>query len=172
MSTATLSKTTGRIVSRPLPSIPTPQRGGKRPPSDGNGRRRYSLVRMLTPRRYRKMRNSLQFATLTGMSCLVTVLFLSSIAAAKETVPPLPNLSGTYSCEGDETACGWSGWTFTVTQSGADLDIKNEKGDVGKAKLTSHISLSVGPTWNMLGTIVSADNRVIQWSNGTAWRKQ
>ena len=84
----------------------------------------------------------------------------------------LPNLSGTYKCEGDETACGWSGWTFTVTQSGADLEIKNEKGDVGGAKLTSHISLSAGPTWNMLGTITSADNREIQWSNGTTWRKQ
>ena len=84
----------------------------------------------------------------------------------------LPDLAGTYKCEGDETACGWSGWTFTVTQTGSDLDIKNEKGDVGHAKLTSHISLSVGPTWNMLGTIVSADNRVIQWSNGTTWRKQ
>jgi len=172
MSTTTLSKTTGRIVSTPLPAIPTSQRGGRRPPSDSNGRRRYSLVRMLTPRRYRRIRNSLEFAAFTGMSCLVTILFLSSIATAKGTLPPLPNLSGTYSCEGDETACGWFGWTFSVTQSGTNLDIKNEKGDVGKAKLTSHISLSAGPIWNMLGTIVSPDNRVIQWSNGTNWRKQ
>ena len=173
MSTASNAMTTGRIVSTPLPPIPAAQRGGRRPPSDRNGgRRSYSVVRMLTPRRYRQIRNCLQFTAFTGMSCLVTVLFLSSIAAAQETIPPLPNLSGTYSCEGDETACGWSGWTFTVTQSGSDLDIKNDKGDVGKAKLTSHISLSVGPTWNMLGTIVSAGNPVIQWSNGTTWRKQ
>ena len=171
MSTAS-TMTTGRIVSTPLPSLPTAQRGGRRPPTGRNGGGRYSVVRMLTPRRYRKIRNSLQFAAFTGMSCLVTVLFLSSIAAAQEALPPLPNLSGTYSCEGDETACGWSGSTFTVTQSGSDLEIKNEKGDVGRAKLTSHISLSAGPIWNMLGTIVSTDNRMIQWSNGTTWRKQ
>jgi hypothetical protein len=102
---------------------------------------------------------------------VTTVLFLTSIAAAQPNLP-LPDLAGTYKCEGDETACGWSGWTFTVTQSDADLEIKNEKGDIGHAKLTSRISLSAGPIWNMLGTIVSADNRVIQWSNGTNWRKQ
>ena len=171
MSTPTVLKTRGRIVSTPLPTIPIAQRGGRRPPFDGNGRRRHSLFRMLTPRRHRKVGNPLHLATL-GMSCLVTMLFLGSIAEAKETISPLPNLSGTYSCEGDETACGWSGWTFTVTQSGSDLDIKNEKGDVGHAKLTSHISLSAGPIWNMLGTIVSPDSRMIQWSNGTTWRKQ
>ena len=96
----------------------------------------------------------------------------TSAASGDGTNSSLPNLSGTYKCEGDETACGWSGWAFTVTQSGADLEIKNEKGVVGGAKLTSHISLSAGPTWNMLGTITSADNREIQWSNGTTWRKQ
>ena len=96
----------------------------------------------------------------------------TSAAAGHGTNTSLPDLGGTYKCEGDETTCGWSGWTFTVNQSGPNLDIKNEKGDVGHAKLTSHISLSAGPIWNMLGTIVSADNRVIQWSNGTTWRKQ
>jgi len=96
----------------------------------------------------------------------------TSAAWGDGTNSSLPNIFGTYKCEGDETACGWSGWAFTVTQSGADLEIKNEKGDVGHAKLTSRISLSAGPTWNMLGTITSADNREIQWSNGTTWRKQ
>ena len=173
MSTSSTAMATGRIVSTPLPPLPAAQRGGRRPPFDRNGgRRSSSVVRLFTPRRYRQIRNGLQFTAFVGMSCLVTVLFLSSIAAAQQTQPALPNLSGTYSCEGDETACGWSGLTFTVTQSGSDLDIKNEKGDVGKAKLTSHISLSAGPIWNMLGTIVSTDNRLIQWSNGTTWRKQ
>jgi hypothetical protein len=117
------------------------------------------------------VRGVLQFGTVAGLTCVTTVLFLTSIASA-QTNSPLPDLAGTYTCEGDETTCAWSGFTFTVTQSGADLEIKNEKGDVGHAKLTSPISLSVGPIWNMLGTIVSNDNRVIQWSNGTNWRKQ
>ncbi len=172
MSTASTASTPGRIVSYPLGPIPTPQRGGRRPPTDGSSKRRSrSLMRMISPRRYRRIRNALQFCTVAGITCVTTVLFLSSVAAAQEAAAPLPNLSGIYKCEGDETACGWSGWTFTVTQTGADLEIKNEKGDIGSAKLTSRISLSAGPIWNMLGTIVSTDNRVIQWSNGTTWRK-
>ena len=173
MSTST-AITSGRIEFTPRPSVPTPQRGGRRPPSDRDTRnrlRRYPLVRLLTPKGYRRVRNGLQFCTIAALTCVTTVLFLTSIAAA-QTDPPLPNLAGTYKCEGDETACGWSGWTFTLTQSGDALEIKNEKGDVGHAKLTSRISLSAGPIWNMLGTIVSPDNRVIQWSNGTIWRKQ
>ena len=119
MSTASTTMTTGRIEITPRPAMPAPQRGGRRPPSDRSGRRRsHALVRMLTPRRYRQIRNGLQFCTVAGLTCLTTVLFLSSVAAAQETTPLLPNLSGTYSCEGDETACGWSGWTFTVTQIG------------------------------------------------------
>jgi len=171
MSTVSNAITSGRIVSTTLPPIPRAQRGGRRPPSDRNGRRR-SLLRVLTPRRYRQIRNWLQFCGVAGMSCLATILLLNSVAAAQEPALPLPNLSGTYSCEGDETTCGWSGWTFTITQTGADLSIRNEKGDVGNAKLTSRITLSAGPIWNMLGTIVSTDNRVIQWSNGTTWRKK
>ena len=174
MSTST-AIAPGRIDFTPRPALPTPQRGGRRPPTNGDTRtnrlRRYPLVRLLTPRGYRRVRNSLQFCTVAALSCATTFLFLTSLAAA-QTDPQLPNLAGTYKCEGDETACGWSGWTFTVTQSGSDLQIKNEKGDVGHAKLTSGVSLSAGPIWNMLGTIVLNDSRVIQWSNGTTWRKQ
>jgi hypothetical protein len=172
MSTSTAMRP-GRIEFTPRPSIPTPQRGGRRPPSDRNSKRRSYpvLVRLLTRRGYRRARNLLQFCTVAGLSCVTTALFLTSIAAAQPG-PALPNLAGEYRCEGDETACGWSGWTFTVTQSGADLQIKNEKGEIGSGKLTSRITLSAGPIWNMLGTIVSADDSVIQWSNGTSWRKQ
>jgi hypothetical protein len=127
-------------------------------------------VRLLTSTRYRRVRHGLQSAYVAALSCITAVVCFTSIASA-QTPAALPNLTGTYKCEGDETACGWSGETFIVTQSGAVLDVKNEKGDVGQAKLTSPISISLGPTWNMLGTIVSSDNRVIQWSNGTNWRK-
>jgi hypothetical protein len=163
--------TPGRFEFTPRPSVPAPQRAGRRPPTDRSRRRPY-LFRIVPPRRYRQIRNTLQFGTVAGLSCAITVAFLTSIAAAQPSQQPLPNLAGTYKCEGDETACGWSGWTFAVTQNGADLEIKNEKGEIGHAKLTSHISLAAGPIWNMLGTIVSADNRVIQWSNGTNWRRQ
>jgi hypothetical protein len=81
-----------------------------------------------------------------------------------------PNLAGTYRCGPDAKACQWSGTTFTVTQSGTTLDIKNEKNEAGQATVTSNISLSAGPPWNMLGTI--SPNNVIDWSNGTQWRKQ
>jgi hypothetical protein len=82
-----------------------------------------------------------------------------------------PNLAGTYRCGPDAKACEWSGATFTVTQNGNNLDIKNDNGAAGVATLTSPISVSAGPPWNMLGTI-SGDARAIEWSNGTQWRKQ
>ena len=63
-----------------------------------------------------------------------------------------------------------AGQTFTVTQSGDTLEMKNDKGLVGRASVTSNISLSAGGPWNMLGVVVP-DGR-IQWSNGTVWRKQ
>ena len=84
--------------------------------------------------------------------------------------PPF-DMSGIYRCEGDAKTCDWSGMSFAVTQSGSDLEIKNEKGVGGSAKLTSNATLSAGPVWNMLG-VISPDNRIIEWSNGTTWHKQ
>jgi hypothetical protein len=81
-----------------------------------------------------------------------------------------PNLAGMYRCGPDAKSCEWSGTTFTVTQNGNMLDIKSDKG-VGTATVTSAISISAGPPWNMLGTI-SADAKTIDWSNGTQWKKQ
>ena len=81
------------------------------------------------------------------------------------------NLSGSYTCGPDAKACQWSGSTFTITQTGKNLDIKNDKGATGTGTVTSEISLSAGAPWNMLG-VISKDNRAIDWSNGTVWRKQ
>jgi hypothetical protein len=93
---------------------------------------------------------------------------LAGLAPSQAQQPP--NLAGTWRCEPEPDPCLTS-QTFTVTQSGSKLDLKDEKGNVGQGMLTSNISVSIGPTWNMLGTILQ-DNRVIQWSNGTQWRKQ
>lgn len=81
-----------------------------------------------------------------------------------------PNLSGTYRCVPEPSSCQSSGQTFTVTQSGNNLDLKNDRGDVGRGTVTSDISLSSGPPWNMLGVILPGNG--IQWSNGTKWQKQ
>jgi hypothetical protein len=82
---------------------------------------------------------------------------------------PLPNLAGTYRCEPQPAPCQ-SGQTFTVNQTGAELDFKRDKGVAGHAKFTSSISLSGMAPWNSLGVITVGD-RAIQWSNGTQWRK-
>jgi len=81
------------------------------------------------------------------------------------------NLSGSYKCGPDAKACQWSGSTFTIAQTGKNLEIKNDKGAAGTGTLTSEISVSAGPPWNMLG-VISDGNRVIDWSNGTVWRRQ
>ena len=97
---------------------------------------------------------------------LAAALLLGSAQAAQA-----PNLAGTYRCGPDAKACQWTGATLTVTQNGNNLDIKNEKGEAGSATLTSNISVSAGPPYNMLG-VISNDARTIDWSNGTQWRKQ
>jgi hypothetical protein len=81
-----------------------------------------------------------------------------------------PNLSGTWRCVPDPSSCQASGQTFTVTQSGNRLDVKNDKGDTGRAELTSNISLGASAPWNMLGVVLPDGS--IQWSNGTKWQKQ
>src|SRR4029453_7762272 len=80
----------------------------------------------------------------------------------------LPNLAGTYRCEPQPAPCQ-SGQTFTVTQSGDQIEFKSDNGFVGQPKFRSRISLSATPPWNSLG-VITADNHV-QWSNGTQWRK-
>ena len=46
-----------------------------------------------------------------------------------------------------------------MTQNGANLDIKNEKNETGVATVTSPISISAGPPWNMLGTVLRRRER-------------
>ena len=97
---------------------------------------------------------------------LVVLAFAGYAQAAQA-----PSLAGTFRCGPDAKSCEWSGASFTVTQNGNSLDIKNDKGAVGTGTVTSQISVSAGPPWNMLGTI-SPDARTIDWSNGTQWKKQ
>ena len=82
-----------------------------------------------------------------------------------------PNIAGTYRCQTDASSCQNSGNTFTVTQTGNALDVKNEKGELGSGTVTSNITISMGPPWNMMG-VISNNNRQIEWSNGTKWQKQ
>jgi len=101
-----------------------------------------------------------------GFVALTAVTFIGFAFAAEQ----LPNLSGTYKCGPDKKACQWSGATFTVTQKGAALEAKNEKNEVGVGSVTSPISVSMGPPWNMLGTIADG-GKMIEWTNGTQWKK-
>jgi hypothetical protein len=102
---------------------------------------------------------------------LAAAAVLALAQPAANAAAAAPNLSGTYRCGPDAKACEWSGTSFTVTQTGNSLDIKNDKGALGTAQLTSNISISAGPPWNMLG-VISGDARTIDWSNGTRWSKQ
>jgi hypothetical protein len=96
--------------------------------------------------------------------------FVGSLPQAASGEAAVPNLAGTYRCEPAPEQCR-SGRIFEVTQSGAHLEFKSDNGVVGQAALTSNISLSAAPPWNSLGVITSPDG-VIEWSNGTIWRKR
>jgi hypothetical protein len=158
----------GRLSISTMPHKAPPQLGGKRPPHDPNSSRHSrSLSRFASGRSNRRLHQWLRVCATTTAGAVVA----ASIANAQPASSSLPDMSGNYHCEGDAKTCDWSGTNFAVTQSGSDLEIKNEKGVAGSAKLTSNATLSAGPVWNMLG-VVSPDNRAIQWSNGTTWRKQ
>jgi len=107
-------------------------------------------------------------STLQLIAILCGLCGASALGAAQ--AQQLPQLAGTYRCEPDPAAC-ISGQTFTVTQSGGKLEFKNDQGNIGSGTLTSNVSASAGPPWNMFGT-VSSDARAIEWTNGTRWRKQ
>ncbi len=106
---------------------------------------------------------------------MIRLWFISAVAAFGATATfgsahaaPAANFSGTYRCEPDPRPC--SDQTVTVTQTGAKLEAKGNSGTVAEANVTSDISLSMGPPWNMLGVVLP--DHAIQWSNGTKWRKQ
>jgi hypothetical protein len=80
------------------------------------------------------------------------------------------NLAGAYRCEPQPSPCPWPGQTMAITQTGSDLELKNDQGSFANGKLTSDITVSGGPPWNAIG-VVLPDNS-IQWSNGTKWKKQ
>jgi hypothetical protein len=105
--------------------------------------------------------------TISAIAAAAALLGAVAVQAAEQR----PNLAGTYRCQTDASNCQWSGTTFTVTQTGNDLEVKNEKNEIGHGSVTSNITVSMGPPWNMLG-VLSNNNRQIEWSNGTIWAKQ
>jgi hypothetical protein len=105
-----------------------------------------------------------------AMLIALTVVVAAFGAVESRAAANNPNLAGKFECGPNAKFCQWSGKSFSVTQTGNHLDIKNDKGDEGTATLTSAISISAGPPWNMLG-VISADGRTISWSNGSEWKK-
>src|SRR5271170_1322823 len=81
----------------------------------------------------------------------LNALILVGRAQAQGTAPP--NISGAYQCQPDPAPCMWSGQTPSISQSGAKLDIKNDKGETAAATLTSDITISAGGPMNAYGVI-------------------
>jgi hypothetical protein len=80
------------------------------------------------------------------------------------------NLAGVYRCEPEPSPCPWPGQTMAITQTGSELELKNDQGSFANGKLTSDITVSGLPPWNAIGIVLP--DRSIQWSNGTKWKKQ
>jgi len=153
----------GRLASPVAHPLPRLRLGGRRPPRDpGRPGRRIPQYRTR-----RHMRSWLRGFGFVGLS----VILAAPATAAESQSFVIPNLTGKYRCEGDVTGCGRTGSTLTISQSGPDLKIQSDNGNVSSATLTSEISINTAPDWNMFGTISSADDRVIAWSNGTIWRR-
>ncbi len=108
----------------------------------------------------------LLYGVVAGGVLLVAVAGLAGAAEQQR-----PNMAGTYRCVPGTSTCMAGGATFTVTQMANTLDVKNERNEIGQGTLTSAITISMGPPWNMLG-VISNQNRMVEWSNGTQWQKQ
>jgi hypothetical protein len=95
---------------------------------------------------------------------------LSSSAFAQAQQGARANLAGAYRCEPQPSPCPWPGQTMAITQTGSDLELKNDQGSFANGKLTSEITVSGGPPWNAIGIVLP--DHSIQWSNGTKWQKR
>src|SRR3954449_10057188 len=93
---------------------------------------------------------------------LLVLATLGTIASAP--VPAVesavPDLSGKYRCVSDSRLCQTS--TFLISQSGRKLEVKSDQGQIGAGEVTSPLSVSLGPPWNVNGVILS-DQRTIEW---------
>src|SRR5947207_1012218 len=88
----------GQIALFPFrPTTGRPQLGGRRPPHYSRGTRRI-------PAHSRRRQSLSDWLRLTGAVAASTTI-ASSIALAQPAPENLPNLSGTYRCEGDQTTC-------------------------------------------------------------------
>ena len=74
-----------------------------------------------------------------AVAAALCAMTLAGRAAAQGAAPP--NLSGTYRCQPNGDPCMWAGQTPSIAQSGKTLEIKNEKGEVSNATLTSDITI-------------------------------
>jgi hypothetical protein len=81
----------------------------------------------------------------------------------------IPELSGTYRCMSDTRTC--QSPTLSISQRGQKLEVSSEQGDTGIGEVTSNVSLTIGPPWNAMGTILP-DRRTIEWATGTRWQRQ
>jgi hypothetical protein len=95
---------------------------------------------------------------------------LPGLAQAQAQQGARANLAGAYRCEPEPSPCPWPGQTMAITQNGSELELKNDQGSFGTAKLTSDTTVSGLPPWNSIGIVLP--DHSIQWSNGTKWKKQ
>jgi hypothetical protein len=105
----------------------------------------------------------------TNLSIAVVAIGALLAAATANAASPT-DLSGVYRCQPAPAPCLWPGQKPTITQSGANLQIKSDQGDVSAAKMTSDTTISAGATFNSIG-IIRPDHS-IDWSDGTKWHKQ
>ena len=108
--------------------------------------------------------------TAKALLAVAAVLGAAALVTARQAQAAPPDVGGNYRCQPNPLPCLWVGQTPSITQTGTGLVIKNDKGEVAAAKLTSDITISAGGPLNSYGVIRS--DHAIDWSNGNTWRKQ
>lgn len=95
-----------------------------------------------------------------AFASLATLAFASHSFAQ---VGDVPNLSGSWTCEG---MCQFTGATARIVQSGTNLECWNEANQLSRGSFTSTTTITC---WG--GGTISADRRVIRWSDGNRWTR-
>jgi hypothetical protein len=101
---------------------------------------------------------------------LIAAVFALALPGFTQAQQSVPDLAGAYRCVPQPASCKWQGQTLAIAQEGATVELNIDAGEFAEGKITSDITVSAGPPYNSVGTIMP--DHSIEWSNGTKWIKQ
>lgn len=98
-----------------------------------------------------------------SIAAALLLTITGSTAIAKDRLRPI--FDGTYECRGE---CKNQNGTASIVESGSSVTCTRGDGSVARGSFTSERSVMC---WGLNG-LISEDNKVIDWGNGSRWVKK